>query len=82
MPFTQSTGYAPKHPEVLRIHPLAKVPVLVDGDVEPFDSTLILEYLDDAYPEPALYPQTPGSGRAAAWWKRSPTRSCWCRSRS
>ncbi len=58
VPFTQTAGYAPKHPEVLRIHPLAKVPVLVDGDVELFDSTLILEYLEDAYPEPRLYPAT------------------------
>ena len=63
VPFTQTTGYAPKHPEVLRIHPLAKVPVLVDGDLELFDSTLIFEYLEDAYPEPPLYPATP-AGRA------------------
>lgn len=56
VPFTQTAGYAPKHPEVLRIHPLAKVPVLVDGGLELFDSTLIFEYLEDAYPEPALYP--------------------------
>jgi glutathione S-transferase len=32
------------------------VPVLVDGDLTLFDSTVILEYLEDAYPEPPLYP--------------------------
>jgi glutathione S-transferase len=30
--------------------------VLVDGDVELYDSTVILEYLEERYPEPALYP--------------------------
>jgi glutathione S-transferase/RNA polymerase-associated protein len=36
--------------------PRAEVPALVDGDVAVFDSTIILEYLDDAYPDPAMRP--------------------------
>ena len=36
--------------------PRAEVPALVDGEVRVFDSTIILEYLDDAYPEPAMRP--------------------------
>jgi glutathione S-transferase/RNA polymerase-associated protein len=36
--------------------PRAEVPALVDGAVRVFDSTIILEYLDDAYPEPAMRP--------------------------
>ncbi len=40
--------------------PRAEVPALVDGDVRIFDSTIILEYLDDAYPVPAMLPATPG----------------------
>jgi len=36
--------------------PRAEVPALVDGDVRIFDSTIILEYLDDAYPDPAMRP--------------------------
>jgi glutathione S-transferase len=32
--------------------------VLVDGDLTLFDSTLIFEYLEDAYPVPPLYPAT------------------------
>ena len=38
--------------------PRAEVPALVDGDVRVFDSTIILEYLDDAYPEPAMRPKS------------------------
>jgi glutathione S-transferase len=36
--------------------PRAEVPALVDGDTQVFDSTIILEYLEDAYPDPALLP--------------------------
>jgi glutathione S-transferase len=55
--FTQERGYAPKHPVVLAANPKAQVPVLVDGDLTLFDSTVILEYLEDAYPAPSLYPK-------------------------
>ncbi|WP_309646366.1 glutathione S-transferase family protein [Phenylobacterium sp.] len=37
-------------------NPRAEVPALVDGDVSVFDSTIILEYLEDAYPEPPMLP--------------------------
>ena len=37
VPFTKKEGYAPKHPEVLRINPKRQVPVLVDGDLEIFE---------------------------------------------
>ena len=59
VPFSQSTGYAPKHPAVLAANPKGQVPVLVDGDLTLFDSTLILEYLEDAYPARPLYPDGP-----------------------
>jgi glutathione S-transferase len=55
--FTQTEGYHPKHPDVLAANPKGQVPVLVDGDVVLYDSTVILEYLEDAYPDPALYPR-------------------------
>ena len=41
-------------------NPRAEVPTLVDGAVCVFDSTVILEYLEDAYPTPALLPVAPG----------------------
>jgi glutathione S-transferase/RNA polymerase-associated protein len=39
--------------------PRAEVPALVDGDVRVFDSTIILEYLDDTYPEMPMRPESP-----------------------
>jgi glutathione S-transferase len=51
------TSYEPKHPEVLRINPKRQVPVLIDGDLELFDSTQIFEYLEDRKPDPALWPR-------------------------
>ena len=54
VPFDRDDRYAPRHPEVLRINPKEQVPVLVDGTVEIFDSTLIFEYFEDLKPHPAL----------------------------
>ena len=57
VPFSQGEGYHPKHPDVLKANPKGQVPVLVDNGLTLFDSTLILEYLEDAHPDPALYPK-------------------------
>ena len=67
VPFTMKKGYAPKHPDVLRINPKRQVPVLIDGELELFDSTQIFEYLEDIRPEPALWPASPA---ARAWSRR------------
>ena len=56
VPFEMKTLYEPKHPEVLRINPKRQVPVLVDDDLELFDSTQIFEYLETRKPDPALWP--------------------------
>jgi len=40
----------------LAASPRAEAPALVDGDLSVFDSTIILEYLEDAYPEPSMRP--------------------------
>jgi len=57
VPFTQERGYQPKHPIVLEVNPKGQVPVLIDGDLRLYDSTLILEYLDDKFPSPPLLPK-------------------------
>jgi glutathione S-transferase len=57
--FSQESGYSPKHPDVLAVNPKGQVPVLVDGELSLYDSTIILEYLEDAYPHPPLYPAPP-----------------------
>jgi glutathione S-transferase len=45
-------------------HPHGKVPALADGDLVLYESTPIVEYLEDRHPSPALLPADPG-GRAA-----------------
>ena len=57
VPFSRSGGYQPKHPDVLAINPKGQVPVLVDSSLALYDSTIILEYLEDRYPSPPLYPK-------------------------
>lgn len=47
-------------PEYLRLNPKAVVPTLVDGDVVVRESSVINEYLDDRFPEPALRPASAG----------------------
>jgi len=38
------------------LHPMGKMPVLRDGDVVVFDSSVICTYLEKTHPSPALYP--------------------------
>ena len=45
--------------------PRAEVPVLVDGDTRIFDSTIILEYIEERWPHPPLLGREPAE-RAAA----------------
>ncbi|WP_338466140.1 glutathione S-transferase family protein [Novosphingobium sp. ZN18A2] len=40
-------------------NPRREVPALVHGDVRLFDSTIILEYIEDRWPQPALLPASP-----------------------
>jgi glutathione S-transferase len=56
VPFSRKNGYTPKHPDVLALNPKAQVPVLIDGELTLYDSTRILEYLEERHPEPPLYP--------------------------
>src|ERR1700744_603104 len=65
VPFEMRTLYSPKHPDVARINPKQQVPVLIDGDLEIFDSTQIFEYFEELKPEPALWPHD-RQGRARA----------------
>lgn len=58
VPFNQTDGYRPVHPEVAALNPKGQVPVLNDDGLVLYDSTIIVEYLDEAYPDPPLYPRT------------------------
>jgi glutathione S-transferase/RNA polymerase-associated protein len=46
-------------PEFAAANPRLEVPTLLDGDVAVFDSTIILEYIEDRWPTPPLLPSTP-----------------------
>jgi glutathione S-transferase/RNA polymerase-associated protein len=65
----KGVAYEPKMPnaigsgqpdqEFLKANPRGEVPALIDGDVKIFDSTIILEYIEDKWPSPALLPKSP-----------------------
>jgi glutathione S-transferase len=59
VPFSRAAGYSPKLPEMLALNPKGQVPVLVDGALALYDSTIITEYLEDGHPLPPLYPKDP-----------------------
>ncbi|MBV8979234.1 MAG: glutathione S-transferase family protein [Alphaproteobacteria bacterium] len=54
MPAAMGSGQPDR--EFLRSNPRGEVPSLVDGDFAIFDSTIILEYIEDKWPSPALLP--------------------------
>src|SRR5262245_53987771 len=45
--------------EFTKSSPRMEVPSLIDGDVHIFDSTIILEYIEDKWPKPPLLPAAP-----------------------
>src|SRR5438270_5761583 len=53
--------------EFERLSPLRRIPVLIDGDLSVSDSTVICEYLDEAYPGHALLPRSPKDRARARW---------------
>ncbi|HEY4125053.1 MAG TPA: glutathione S-transferase family protein [Rhizomicrobium sp.] len=57
MPVAMGTG----QPDLafLKANPRGEVPALIDGEVSVFDSTIILEYVEDKWPAPALLPKSP-----------------------
>jgi glutathione S-transferase len=62
MPFTRD-------PEYRKLNPLGKIPTLEDGDLVVRDSTVICEYLEDTYPQSALYPQNSADKAMARWYE-------------
>ena len=62
MPFSGDTEY-------LKINPLGKVPTLVDGGLTLGDSKVICRYLENAYPEPSLYPADVADNAMADWYE-------------
>jgi glutathione S-transferase len=53
--------------EFRRLSPLCRIPVLIDGDFCTSDSSVICEYLDEAYGGYALLPSDPRDRARARW---------------
>jgi glutathione S-transferase len=56
-----------KDAEYRKVNPLGKIPTLQDGELTICDSTVICEYLEDAYPRPPLYPKNSADKARARW---------------
>lgn len=54
--WTRANAWGEKPREFLAVSPRGQVPVLIDGDLVVYDSTVINEYLDAQYPQPPLMP--------------------------
>jgi len=63
MPAAIGTGHVDQ--AFLSANPRGEVPALIDGDFAVFDSTIILEYIEDKWPTPPLLPKD-AIGRARA----------------
>ncbi len=62
MPFARDAEYQ-------KLNPLGKIPTLVDDDFVLGDSKVICRYLEEAYPEPALYPKDLKQRAMADWYE-------------
>jgi len=60
-----------QQPWYIKLNPRAVVPTLIDGDKVIPESNVILEYLEEAYPNPPLTPTDPyGRARIRLWTKQ------------
>src|SRR6185369_11771683 len=50
-----------------KLSPIRRIPVLIDDRTTLCDSSVICEYLEDRYPEPALYPADIVARARARW---------------
>ena len=60
--FEARYGFAQEHAEDFgRGNPRREVPFLVDGDLRIGDSTVVLDYIDERWPDPPLMPADPAA---------------------
>jgi len=58
------------NPEYLKINPNGTIPALVHDGLMLTESTAIMEYVDEAFPGPALRPANPEERWRMRWWMR------------
>lgn len=69
IPWSRQTLWGPKPEEFLAVSPRGQVPALVDGELGVFDSTIIVEYLEDRYPAPPLMPKDAADRARCRMWE-------------
>lgn len=69
IPWSRATLWGPKPAEFLAVSPKGEVPVLEDAGLGIVDSTVIGEYLEDAYPDVALMPRQPLARAECRMWE-------------
>ncbi len=57
-------------PAFLDLNPLGQVPILIEDDEVLSEASYIGEYLDEAFPDPPLLPETPLDRWAARAWQK------------
>ena len=58
-PLPEALGSGDAMGEFVQANPRMEVPTLLDGDLAVFDSTVILEYIEDKWPTPPMLPSSP-----------------------
>lgn len=69
IPWSRQTLWGPKPEAFLAVSPRGEVPVLEDGGIAIFDSTVINEYLEEAYPAVPLLPASPADRAECRMWE-------------
>ena len=59
---------APHSAEQVRLHPFGRIPALRDGDFILFETSAIVRYLDECFPEPRLLPASVRERARAEQW--------------
>lgn len=59
---------APHTPQILAVHPFGRIPALRDGEIDLWETSAIVRYLDECFDGPALTPGTIiGRARCEQW---------------
>ncbi|MEJ2087572.1 MAG: glutathione S-transferase family protein [Gammaproteobacteria bacterium] len=69
IPWNRQKLWGPKPDAFLAVSPRGEVPVLEDGGIAIFDSTVINEYLEEAYPAVPLLPASPADRAECRMWE-------------